>query len=80
MIPLAMAAVAVISMAYVLLPLFRRETSRDRKPGLPDDGVAEKRALATAELEELEADYRLGRIAKEDYEELRAEVERRASP
>lgn len=70
----------VIALAAVLLPLLSRS---NRATPRPEEGSArvsldEGEAAALAALRDLEFDRRLGKLAEEDYGELRAQLARRA--
>lgn len=70
-------AFGVIALAAVLLPLLTRSREASRHEGGPA-ALEEREAGALAALRDLEFDQRLGKLAEEDYRELRAQLARRA--
>lgn len=69
-----------IALAAVLLPLLSRSDRATSRPGEGSGRVSldEGETAALAALRDLEFDHRLGKLAEEDYGELRAQLARRA--
>lgn len=70
-------AFGAIALAAVLLPLLSRSGEVRQREGDPAP-LEEREAAALVALRDLEFDQRLGKLAEEDYRELRAQLARRA--
>lgn len=79
---IAILALAIFSILYVGMPLFRISRKRTGvfSTFIPDHRfqLEEKKRAAYSALKELEFDFHMGKLTKEDYTELRSHYEREA--
>ncbi len=77
MIGITMALISLAALAFIIYPLLKREDSIAEKKRV-DDGlgdVALRKESVYASLKELEFDYQTGKLSRDDYQELRSDLE-----
>ena len=80
MIWMTMAFISLAAVAFVIYPFLKRESSiveeKRAEDGLGDIVLGKESVYAS--LKELEFDYQTGKLSREDYQELRSDLENMA--
>lgn len=74
---ITMALISLLAVAFIVYPLLKRENSiaaKERVDNGSGDIVLRKESVY-ANLKELEFDYQTGKLSRQDYQELRSELE-----
>lgn len=77
MIGIIIGFISLLAMAFIIYPLLKKENSIAEKERVEDesgDTVLKKESVYGG-LKELEFDYHTGKLSREDYQELRSELE-----
>lgn len=78
---LVSALLAVVALAFVLAPLFRRDAAVEERRARnlsEEEGLASEREMAVAALRDLEDDRATGKIGEQDYLEAKERLTARA--
>ncbi len=71
MIPILAYAIPVLTLAYIVVPLFRRDVEEWSVPEREVDTLEEKKRMLRTAIRELDFDYATGKLDDIDYKEQR---------